>query len=194
MFLNANPSKLSRQSITTGTVPNFIDVALNFGNAAITIDSIIYQLHRLSRRIVFGGDDTWTKLFPDTFARQVANSDSLYVNDFYRGDANITQQLNAELRHADWDLLVLHYLGLDHIGHVEGPWSARVPGKLLEMDNVVQRIHLELETWRARVDLRSLLLVTGDHGMRDTGGHGGNSYAETHVPLFVAGAKCSPSA
>lgn len=181
------------KSITTGTVPNFIDVVLNLGSTRLTIDSLVHQLTQNGRRIVFCGDDTWTKLFPDSFQRQLANSDSLYVNDFYNGDANITQQLNAELRHADWDLLVLHYLGLDHIGHVEGPFSARVPAKLQEMDAVVQRIHLELDAWRRRVELRSLLLVTGDHGMRDTGGHGGSSSAETEVPLFVAGANCTSS-
>lgn len=34
-------------------------------------------------------------------------------------------------------------------------------------------------------------MVTGDHGMRDAGGHGGSSYAETNVPLIVIGRKCT---
>lgn len=116
---------------------------------------------------MFCGDDTWVKLFPDSFTRQLENQDSLFVKDFYevssnhiestlwyqiiifssKGDSNITQRLHAELRHADWDLLILHYLGLDHIGHVEGPYSPLVPGKLQEMDNVAMRIHLELLEW-----------------------------------------------
>lgn len=37
-----------------------------------------------------------------------------------------------------------------------------------------------------------LLLVTGDHGMKDTGSHGGSTYPETHVPLaVVGGAACA---
>lgn len=194
----------SLQSITTGTVPNFIDVVLNFGDAAIAIDSIIHQLttnhtQQPPRRIVFAGDDTWTKLFPHQFVRQLANRDSLYVNDFHQGDANITRQLlNVELtdeQRNSWDVLVLHYLGLDHIGHVEGPYSAKVPAKLREMDNVVRSIQSALDRWDGETGGRSLLMVTGDHGMRDTGGHGGNSFAETNVPLFVSGCGCrSPMA
>lgn len=36
------------------------------------------------------------------------------------------------------------YLGLDHIGHVEGPFSKLVPSKLKEMDDVIKMIHLKL--------------------------------------------------
>ncbi|KAL3286684.1 hypothetical protein HHI36_001181 [Cryptolaemus montrouzieri] len=36
----------------------------------------------------------------------------------------------------------------------------------------------------------SLILLTGDHGMKDTGGHGGSSYAEVHVPLVILGISC----
>lgn len=81
--------------------------------------------------------------------------------------------------------MILHYLGLDHIGHVEGPFSAKVPPKLAEMDKVIETIYKS----------SSFVLITGDHGMRDTGGHGGSSYAEVNIPLVVSGlnAKCSSS-
>lgn len=46
---------------------------------------------------------------------------------------------------------------------------------------------------KRRLNLSALLLVTGDHGMRDTGGHGGNSAPEVNVPLIVAGANCTAS-
>ena len=38
-------------------------------------------------------------------------------------------------------MMILHYLGLDHIGHLAGPQSPLVPPKLEEMDNVVKRIY-----------------------------------------------------
>lgn len=69
--------------MTTGSVPNFIDVVHNFGSAALSIDSIIYQLRAIGRKIVFCGDDTWLKLFPDSFVRYLENRDSLFVNDFH---------------------------------------------------------------------------------------------------------------
>lgn len=107
----------------------------------------MHQLHENGDRIVFSGDDTWVKMFPNIFERQSENRDSLFVNDFYEGDKNITKYLSAELRHTDWKLLVLHYLGLDHIGHVEGPFSAKVPTKLREMDTVILHIHLAIQQW-----------------------------------------------
>ena len=36
-------------------------------------------------------------------------------------DNNVTRHLDDELHRKDWDVLILHYLGLDHIGHLGGP-------------------------------------------------------------------------
>lgn len=41
---------------------------------------------------------------------------------------------------ANWDIMILHYLGLDHIGHMGGPRSTLMPNKLTEMDNIIKRI------------------------------------------------------
>ncbi len=56
-------------------------------------------------------------------------------------DDNVTRHVDAELAAPDWDVLILHYLGLDHIGHLAGPLSPLVPPKLREMDDVVRRIY-----------------------------------------------------
>ena len=82
------------------------------------------------------------------------------------------------------DFTIPDYLGLDHLGHVENPFSKRVPPKLKEMDEVIKLIFSKLPP-------KSILFVTSDHGMRDTGGHGSNSFAETHVPLLVIGTNCT---
>jgi ethanolaminephosphotransferase len=42
---------------------------------------------------------------------------------------------------ADWYALVLHYLGLDHIGHAYGAASPLIYGKLHEMDAVIEHVH-----------------------------------------------------
>lgn len=181
------------KAMTSGTIPNFIDLVLNFGANEMTVDNFVSQLKATQGKIVFYGDNTWTKMFPNVFTRQGDNVDSLYVNDFYEGDKNITDRLNAELIHPDWKLMILHYLGLDHIGHVEGPYSDKVPEKLEEMDKQVTKIVTALAKWKLKSDRPSLFLLTGDHGMRDTGGHGGSSPGETFVPLVVTGAQCESS-
>lgn len=56
-------------------------------------------------------------------------------------DNNVTRHLDSTLKRDDWDVLVLHYLGLDHIGHISGPYSSLVQPKLMEMDDVLKKIH-----------------------------------------------------
>jgi ethanolamine phosphate transferase 2 subunit G len=36
-------------------------------------------------------------------------------------DNNVTRHISPELVRDDWSVMVLHYLGLDHIGHKAGP-------------------------------------------------------------------------
>lgn len=69
------------------------------------IDTFLHQLHRRNEKIVFAGDDTW-KMF-HFFEREYANTDSLFVNDFYQGDQNVTVSLRYELKQRDWKLLIL---------------------------------------------------------------------------------------
>lgn len=99
----------------------------------------------------------------------------------------MTKNLNRELETTDWDVLFLHYLGLDHIGHVFGPNSKLIPEKLREMDALIQRVHEKSQQWNENL----VIFVSGDHGMKDSGGHGGSTFAETHVPLVVLNRKCS---
>lgn len=63
---------------------------------------------------------------------------------FFEVDDNVTRHLDRVLKREDWDLLILHYLGLDHIGHVSGPNSPLVGPKLREMDNILKKIHISL--------------------------------------------------
>jgi len=36
-----------------------------------------------------------------------------------------------------------------------------------------------------------MIIVTGDHGMKDSGGHGGVTHAEVSVPLVSVGRQCA---
>lgn len=59
-------------------------------------------------------------------------------------DNNVTRHLDKVLKRGDWDVLILHYLGLDHIGHISGPGSPLIGRKLSEMDNILMKIHTSL--------------------------------------------------
>lgn len=179
------------KAITSGTIPSFIDVVLNLGSAEMKADSFIYQLFEKGKKIVFYGANTWTTMFPNYFFRHQENEESLFVTDFHDGDKNITDNVITELNNKDWNFMILHYLGLDNIGHIEGPFSSKMPAKLEEMDKVILKIDREMRKWNKYRKLPSLFLITGDHGMRDSGGHGGSSFSEVNVPLIIIGSECS---
>lgn len=56
----------------------------------------------------------------------------------------MTRHLDSTLKRDDWDILILHYLGLDHIGHISGPYSSLIQPKLLEMDDILKKVHSAL--------------------------------------------------
>ncbi|KAL9602125.1 MAG: hypothetical protein Q9179_002633 [Wetmoreana sp. 5 TL-2023] len=121
------------KAMTTGSVPSFLDMILNFAESDKSSslegqDTWLAQLKaKRDGRLVMFGDDTWLKLFPETFAHADGTS-SFFVSrlrlehqDFTEVDYNVTRNLPAQLDRDDWNGMILHYLGLDHIGHKTGP-------------------------------------------------------------------------
>ncbi|KAJ2948287.1 hypothetical protein O0L34_g7521 [Tuta absoluta] len=176
-------------AMMTGSVSTFADVALNFGAPAVRGDSVLRAAASRGKRSVLYGDDTWLRLFPGLWAESDGTT-SFYVTDYTEVDNNVTRHLNKILAPEEdqkpkFDFLVLHYLGLDHIGHLEGARSPKILPKLMEMDEVVERIYTAMQKW----ERRGVLFICGDHGMRDAGGHGGATPAEVLVPLVVVNSR-----
>lgn len=69
------------QALTTGGIPGFVDVVLNFGSSSLQEDNLVTQMKRNRRRIVFYGDDTWLQLFPEHFDRSDGTT-SFFVTDY----------------------------------------------------------------------------------------------------------------
>ncbi|KOX71550.1 GPI ethanolamine phosphate transferase 2 [Melipona quadrifasciata] len=174
------------KAITTGMIPSFIDVALNFGSKPVTGDSLLFQAKKAGYKSVFYGDDTWITLFPSIFDRYDGTT-SFFVTDFTEVDDNVTRHIHKELyNNNDWSIMILHYLGLDHIGHVHGPFSPLIKTKLKEMDNVIAKIQIKVQEWNQNND-STVFIICGDHGMKDSGGHGGSTVSETTVPFVIIG-------
>ncbi|XP_076035855.1 GPI ethanolamine phosphate transferase 2, catalytic subunit-like isoform X2 [Oratosquilla oratoria] len=177
----ANPTvTLPRiKSLVTGTIPGFMDVVLNFGATELTEDNIIQGWVDKGQHIYFYGDDTWLKLFPTQFKGQDGVT-SFFVTDYTEVDENVTRHISKTFDLPRWDVVILHYLGLDHIGHLAGPTSPLIGPKLKEMDTIIDSIHKHLE----KKGDPYLLMICGDHGMSDAGGHGGASASEVTTSLF----------
>ncbi|KAI5820013.1 alkaline-phosphatase-like protein [Pyronema omphalodes] len=181
------------KAITTGSIPGFLDVILNFAESDTTSslaqqDNWLAQIKANGGKLVMYGDDTWLKLFPGMFHRSDGTT-SFFVSDFTEVDNNVTRHIDDELKRDDWDAMVLHYLGMDHIGHKSGPLSPNMYPKQVEMDGIVERIYTAIET---SPHLSSTLFVlAGDHGMNDAGNHGGSGEGETSPALVFMSPKLS---
>uniref|UniRef100_A0A8C7H2J2 Phosphatidylinositol glycan anchor biosynthesis class G (EMM blood group) n=1 Tax=Oncorhynchus kisutch TaxID=8019 RepID=A0A8C7H2J2_ONCKI len=172
------------KALTTGSIPGFIDVVMNLNSPALLEDNLIWQAKAAGKRMVFYGDDTWVKLFPKHFM-EYDGTTSFFVSDYTEVDNNVTRHLDSTLKRDDWDILILHYLGLDHIGHISGPHSSLIQPKLMEMDDILKKIHGSLILKEAEGALPYLLVLCGDHGMSETGSHGGSSEHEVNTPLVL---------
>jgi ethanolaminephosphotransferase len=132
----------------TGSVPSFSDIILNIAESdsvstLIHQDSLLAQFKtNLKGELIMYGDDTWLRLFPGMFGRADGTT-SFFVSvsftwfqwilvyngrtksyrrqDFIEVDNNVTRHIADELQNDDWAAMILHYLGLDHIGHKSGP-------------------------------------------------------------------------
>ncbi|EFN89490.1 GPI ethanolamine phosphate transferase 2 [Harpegnathos saltator] len=173
------------KAMMTGTVPNFVDIILNFGSKPLSSDSLLLQAKKQGHKLVFYGDETWLSLFPNIFNRYDGTT-SFFVTDFTEVDSNVTRHIQDELNNDDWSVMILHYLGLDHIGHIEGPFGASIKPKLQEMDEIIGQIARKVQYWNDN-DTSALFVVCGDHGMKDSGGHGGSTLHETVVPFITIG-------
>jgi len=177
----ADPPTVTMQrlkGLLTGGLPTFIDIRKNFAGTELSEDNLVSQLVRSGRRIVFMGDDTWTKLFPSNFFWRKYPFPSFDVKDLDTVDLGVAKHLIPEMKRNDFDVLVAHTLGVDHVGHRYGPDHPEMKVKLSRTNDLI-------EDAIEALDQNTLLVVFGDHGMTKDGNHGGASPEETGSALFM---------
>src|SRR6266542_3540617 len=178
------------KALTTGTLPTFIDAGSNFAGSSIDEYNMIDQLIGQGKKIAFMGDDTWVSLFPDQFETNMTHPfPSFNVWDLHTVDNGILNLLGPILKKeshgndssfsgSNWDVLITHFLGVDHCGHRYGPDHPAMSEKLNQMNMMIRDVVNS-------VDDDTIVLVMGDHGMDPKGDHGGDSDNEVESALFM---------
>ncbi|MFS8024054.1 putative alkaline-phosphatase-like, core domain superfamily [Helianthus anomalus] len=136
----ADPPTTSLQrlkGLTTGGLPTFIDIGNSFGAPAIVEDNLIHQLVQNGKRVVMMGDDTWTQLFPHHFNKSYPYP-SFNVKDLDTVDNGCIKHLIPALYDDDWDVLIAHFLGVDHAGHIFGVDSVQMIDKLQQYNEQLE--------------------------------------------------------
>lgn len=166
------------KALMTGGLPTFIDAGTNFYQTEVREDNLVNQMFRMGKKAVFMGDDAWVNLFPGKFTRAFAYP-SFVVKDLHTVDNGVLEHLYPELdSEGSWDVLVAHFLGVDHCGHWLGRNHPAMAAKLKQLDQVIRLVASKL-----RED--TLLVVMSDHGMTIDGDHGGETEDEVEAVLFL---------
>ena len=169
------------KGLTTGSLPTFIDAGSNFAGEVIEEDNLIQQFYLHNKNICFVGDDTWDSLFQPYLSNNSMPYESLNVWDLNTVDNGVISYFKDYLSNSssikDWDILIGHMLGIDHVGHKYGPDHHTMKEKQTQINQFIQWITEQL-------DDNTLLVVMGDHGMDHTGNHGGDSKDELESALF----------
>lgn len=64
--------------------------------------------------------------------------------DLHTVDNGILQHLEEELQKDDWNVMIAHFLGVDHCGHRYGPNHPEMTAKLAQMNNVIKYVYFIL--------------------------------------------------
>jgi ethanolaminephosphotransferase len=176
------------KSMITGSIPGFLDIKANLDSPALKEDNVVAKAVAAGRRVLMFGDETWLKLFPSSFTRSDGTT-AFFVLDTQVVDDNVTRHVMPELENQDWDVMILHYLGLDHAGHLGGTSTETMRTKQEEMDALVRQMHSRVRELEEQDSARTktTIILCSDHGMNSGGNHGGASEPETDaVAVFMA--------
>jgi phosphatidylinositol glycan class O len=208
----ADPPTVTMQrlkALTTGGLPTFADITGSFGGASVEEDSWVEQLintrmqraQRVARsgnipKIAFVGDDTWFDLFPTQFddshpypsfnTRDLDTVDDgclMHLPRLLDRLIGLHNNEKGSINSTAFELVVAHFLGVDHVGHTYGPNDPHMERKLHQMDVMLSNA---LDTIDAAPSESCVAAyVFGDHGMTEDGNHGGGTSEERNAGLFA---------
>ena len=81
-----------------------------------------------------------------------------------------------------FELVVVHFLGVDHVGHTYGPNNVHMAEKLAQIDAALSEVLNRIDS---AVQSCEVAFIFGDHGMTKDGNHGGGTDDETNAALFA---------
>lgn len=189
----ADPPTVTMQrlkGLTTGGLPTFAEISGNLGGGYVEEDSWIDFLAQKGSRMGFVGDDTWVDLFPTQWkeAHPFPSFNTRDLDTVDNGCLEYLPPLLDDLEKGELDVVVAHFLGVDHVGHTYGPNTDFMHRKLHQMDEILDSTLSELESSKFCI----LTLVFGDHGMTEDGNHGGGTAEEVNAALFVHASDACP--
>ena len=141
----------------------------------------------VAKRKVFLGDDTWIQLYSSEKWEKAYAYESFNTKDIHTVDTGIISNIFNEIDESQ--MIIAHFLGVDHIGHRYGSNHPVIFDKLQQLDQFVRKIIEKMEKIKEEKGEEVLLIIMSDHGMTDDGNHGGSTSEEISSVLFFHSTK-----
>ncbi|KAJ1615067.1 phosphatidylinositol glycan class O [Cryptosporidium canis] len=201
------------RSMMSGENPGLLDVISALApNSDEKSSTILKNLNLQNKKSAIIGDETWDLLYNKLIHYNFRHG-SLDIRNFDDLDDYIQEKSEMFLdidnpdyhKYNDWNFMVMHYIGVDHIGHYIGIHNKYMKDKLSQMDKAARKTLQMLLKIDHKKDLtpaqftqqikeftqssskpeKILFLLFGDHGQNESGGHGGPCITETSAGFFA---------
>lgn len=186
-------SRPGRATLATGAWSDLHGATTNEHRQAIGVDNLFRAAGRTGRSCVVAGSPGWSGLFGRDIARcgpAVRESATKEELGRFAQEAPLLARSDAEavafVRGAGASLTVVDVLAADAAAHALGARSEAYAQTLQAADRLIAELVESLDLGHAAV------VVTGDHGHIDTGGHGGPEPEVLETPLVMAGRGVRP--
>jgi hypothetical protein len=181
-------SRPGRATLATGCWSDLHGATTNEHRLAIEVDNLFRAAGRAGRSCAVAGSAGWAGLFAKDIARcgpAVRESGPREERGRFAQDEPLLARADAEavafaLR-AGADLTVIDDLAPDAAAHARGVRTGAYARALRDADRLIAELTEGFDLEGAAV------VVTGDHGHVDAGGHGGAEPEVLQTPLVMAG-------
>jgi phosphatidylinositol glycan class O len=128
--------------------------------------------------VAFCGGFTWMALYEKEFTRAYAH-EMFNVADIDGCDEITMGDINKEMAMNNFTILIAHFIGIDNAGHYyQNVAHPDLERKILDAEALIHNVITQM-------DNDTVVLIFGDHGMTDNGGHGGETEGELRTILFT---------
>jgi hypothetical protein len=174
------------QALGTGASPSPIDIARNFNPEALKGENLLSVLRASGHRVAFVGDRTWGSLYGAAGDTLLA-IDAVDIRDTEDCDRRTLAAAESALAGSTYDVVIAHFNGIDHTGHLYRSDSPQYLDKVRRSDAIVAALS------RPELLRGGTLYVTSDHGSGPNGNHGdAGDPLSRQTPFVLYGAGVVP--
>ena len=160
----------------TGVGFNTKDFVRNFWGLDPNADSIFQRARLKQMRVEFSGPPEWVRSFKPHFNDYY----TVETPDIFTDDRQVQAHALQFIEKGDFNILVMHYENADMVEHTYGCRDGHYAMALRQIDSYIREL-------MDRAPEGLTILVAGDHGASDEGGHFASTPEVTRPPFVLAG-------